>query len=62
MVARRREQAKADGTELSESFELLHNGQPRQRERKLNSEEIDLIVRRVSRIVKIGMFMDRYPQ
>ena len=27
----------------------------------MTAEEIDLIVRRVSRIVKIGMFMDRYP-
>ena len=31
---------------------------PRQR---LTKEEVDLAVRRVSRIVKIGMFMDRYP-
>ncbi len=30
-------------------------------QRKLSKEEIDLAVRRVSRIVKIGMFMDRYP-
>ena len=29
--------------------------------RKMTAEEIDLIVRRVARIVKIGMFMDRYP-
>ena len=29
--------------------------------RKLTKEEIDLSVRRVSRIVKIGMFMERYP-
>ncbi|HPF88225.1 MAG TPA: ABC transporter ATP-binding protein [Candidatus Limiplasma sp.] len=58
---RRREQAKADGTELSDTFEILQNGQPRQRVRKLTNEEIDLVVRRVSRIVKIGMFMDRYP-
>ena len=29
--------------------------------RKLTKEEIDLTVRRVARIVKIGMFMDRYP-
>ena len=29
--------------------------------RNLTPEEIDLSVRRVSRIVKIGMFMDRYP-
>lgn len=31
------------------------------KERKLVKEEIDLAVRRVSRIVKIGMFMNRYP-
>ena len=29
--------------------------------RKLTKEEVDLSVRRVSRIVKISMFMDRYP-
>ena len=29
--------------------------------RNLTPEEIDLSVRRVARIVKIGMFMDRYP-
>lgn len=61
ILDRRRQQAKADGMELSDTFEILHNGQAKQRVRKLNNEEIDLIVRRVSRIVKIGMFMDRYP-
>ena len=30
-------------------------------DRKLTKEEIDKSVRRVSRIVKIGMFMNRYP-
>lgn len=29
--------------------------------RKLSKEEIDLTVRQVARVVKIGMFMDRYP-
>jgi len=61
ILGRRRQQAKADGTDLSDTFEILQNGEVKQRIRKLNNEEIDLIVRRVSRIVKIGMFMDRYP-
>ncbi|MBQ4251670.1 MAG: ABC transporter ATP-binding protein [Erysipelotrichaceae bacterium] len=47
--------------EMSEDFTLLSGGKPVRKVRKLNKEEIDLAVRRVSRIVKIGMFMDRYP-
>ena len=50
---------KAQG--LNENFESVQNGQPVLETRKLPKEEIDLSVRRVSRIVKIGMFMDRYP-
>ena len=50
---------KAQG--LNENFESVQNGQPVLETRKLTKEEIDLSVRRVSRIVKIGMFMDRYP-
>ena len=46
---------------LSESFELLKDGKVETCIRKLTKEEIDLSVRRVSRIVKISMFMDRYP-
>ena len=46
---------------LNESFEVMQNGQVVTQVRKLSKEEIDLAVRRVSRIVKIGMFMDRYP-
>ncbi|MCD7792601.1 MAG: ABC transporter ATP-binding protein [Oscillospiraceae bacterium] len=46
---------------LSEDFEVMSGGQPVMETRKLTKEEIDLTVRRVSRIVKIGMFMDRYP-
>lgn len=49
------------GETLNEKFEVLKNGEILKEERKYNKEEIDLIVRRVSRIVKIGMFMDRYP-
>ena len=47
--------------DLNERFEVLRNGQVVMETRKLTKEEIDLSVRRVSRIVKIGMFMDRYP-
>ena len=46
---------------LNENFEEIRGGQVVTELRKLTKEEIDLSVRRVSRIVKIGMFMDRYP-
>ena len=46
---------------LNENFEEVRGGQVVTELRKLTKEEIDLSVRRVSRIVKIGMFMDRYP-
>ena len=46
---------------MNEEFELLKDGNVVMENRKLSKEEIDLAVRRVSRIVKISMFMDRYP-
>ena len=46
---------------MNEDFELLKDGKVVTEVRKLTKEEIDLSVRRVSRSVKIGMFMDRYP-
>ncbi len=52
---------KAKGEELDKDYRVLKNGQPIVTKRKLTKEEVDLAVRRVSRIVKIGMFMDRYP-
>ncbi len=52
---------KTEGCKLNEQFEVVKNGSPVKTVRKLSKEEIDLQVRRVSRIVKIGMFMDRYP-
>jgi ABC-type sugar transport system ATPase subunit len=52
---------KASGCELNEKFEVTKNKKVQKSVRKMNKEEIDLAVRRVSRIVKIGMFMDRYP-
>ncbi len=49
------------GITLNEKFEQEYSGKVLTEKRKMSEEEIDLAVRRVSRIVKIGMFMDRYP-
>ncbi len=46
---------------LNEKYEFTQGGNTVREVRKLTKEEIDLSVRRVSRIVKISMFMDRYP-
>ncbi len=50
-----------EGKALNEKFEVTKNGQVVLENRKLSKEEIDSRVRACSRIVKIGMFMDRYP-
>ncbi len=59
------DQAKANvekkGYELNENGEYVKDGEVVRKERKLDKEEIDLRVRRVSRIVHIGEFMGRYP-
>lgn len=52
---------KASNCELNANYEVVKIGQVVKTVRKMTKEEIDLAVRRVSRIVKIGMFMDRYP-
>lgn len=52
---------KAEGKALNEKFEVTKDGAPVIEKRKLTKEEIDSKVRACSRIVKIGMFMDRYP-
>ncbi len=52
---------KSEGKTLSGEFHVLLNGVEQKTVRKLTEEEVDLSVRRVSRLVKIGMFMDRYP-
>ncbi|MCR5000029.1 MAG: ATP-binding cassette domain-containing protein [Lachnospiraceae bacterium] len=49
------------GETLDEEFAVCKGGVRKMSVRKLTKEEVDLSVRRVSRIVKIGMFMDRYP-
>ncbi len=46
---------------LNDKYEYTSGGKTVREVRKLTKEEIDLSVRRVSRIVKISMFMDRYP-
>ena len=56
-----KEKHKKNGCELAADAAVTKGGKPVRSVRKMSSEEIDLIVRRVSRIVKIGMFMDRYP-
>lgn len=52
---------RSKGYTLNEKCELVKDGKVEVTVRKLSKEEIDLAVRRVSRIVKIGMFMNRYP-
>ena len=49
------------GETLDAQYRVCRGGKPVVTKRKMNKEEVDLAVRRVSRIVKIGMFMDRYP-
>ena len=60
-VEEAREKAEASGCTLSDDFTLMKNGAPVRSVRKLTKDEIDLSVRRVSKLVMIGMFMDRYP-
>ncbi len=51
----------AEGKELNEKYQVTKRGKVLTEKRKLSKEEIDARVRACSRIVKIGMFMDRYP-
>ena len=50
-----------EGKSLNDKYEVTKSGEPVIENRKLSKEEIDSRVRACSRIVKIGMFMDRYP-
>ena len=56
-----RKALEATGGSYDADYAIYKDGQPVTEMRKLTKEEIDLTVRRVARIVKIGMFMDRYP-
>ena len=60
-IADEKAAAAKQGYMLNDEFEYVKDGKTVTSVRKLTKEEIDLSVRRVSRIVKIGMFMDRYP-
>ena len=56
-----RKALEASGGSYDADYAIYKDGKPVTEVRKLTKEEIDLTVRRVARIVKIGMFMDRYP-
>ena len=60
-LAEAENKCKSAGCTFDSDYTYLKNGQPLMEVRKLSKEEIDLAVRRVARIVKLGMFMDRYP-
>jgi len=51
----------AKGVTVDETGKLIKEGKPIIKNRKLTKEEIDQAVRRSSRKVKIGEFMNRYP-
>ena len=51
----------AKGIALNEKGELCQGEKVLTKVRKLSDEEVDLAVRRVARVVKVGEFMDRYP-
>lgn len=61
IIAQEKEKASKKGFSFNENFEYVKDDRIVTSKRKLTKEEVDLAVRRVSRIVKIGMFMDRYP-
>lgn len=60
-LAAAEQKCRGEGCTFDKDYAYLKNGEPVKSVRKLTKEEIDLSVRRVARIVKIGMFMDRYP-
>lgn len=49
------------GFEVDADYDLVKDGKKVIKKRKLDKEEIDLRLRRSARIVKVGEFMDRYP-
>ena len=60
-LAAAEEKCRAAGCSFDKDYAYVKDGKVVTEVRKLSKEEIDLSVRRVARIVKIGMFMDRYP-
>ena len=61
ILAAAQQKCRGEGCVFADDFTYLKDGKPVTGVRKLSKEEIDLSVRRVARIVKIGMFMERYP-
>ena len=55
------ENNKKQGITFNEKSEMIFNGNVLKKERKLSIEEVDLLVRKVARVVHVGAFMDRYP-
>jgi len=60
-IASAHEAAAKEGCTLNENFEYVKDGEVVKSVRKLCKEERDLEIRRVARILKIGIFMHRYP-
>lgn len=58
--AKRQEYVRS-GRSLNENYEIVKNGVVETEIRKLSKEEVDLTVRRVARVVKLGELMHRYP-
>lgn len=55
------EQNNEKGIYFNDNSEIVVNGEVVKKVRKLSKEEVDLLVRKVARVVHVGMFMDRYP-
>ncbi len=55
------EDHKKNGETLNKNFEIIKNGNLLKEVRGLTEEEIDMAVQSSAKIVKIGMFMNRYP-
>lgn len=49
------------GERLAADFSIYQGEKQRREKRRLSKEEVEQAVRHVARVVKIGMFMDRYP-
>ena len=49
------------GFEVNEKMNLTKDGEEVIKKRRLDKEEIELRIRRSARVVKVGEFMDRYP-
>ena len=60
-LEKEKEKLASSGCSAADDFSVIKDGKPVRSVRKLTKDEIDVSVRKVSKLVKIGMFMDRYP-